>query len=143
MWIICQRSINQLHFLIKQISWYFSGKNWTLCYLAYSIQVLQAFSSVLQFSAAVGLYIIRFVLLTKPIPQVAPFLKELNRLLIKKRKSIGERGNSYGIPVVTAIGGLWYLLKTSNVSFWPINPQINCIIYSRKPFTLRIYRRRL
>jgi len=38
-------------------------------------------------------------------------------LLIKKRKSIGERGNLYGIPVVTAIGGLWYPLKTSNISF--------------------------
>jgi len=30
----------------------------------------------------------------------------LSRLLIKKRKSIGKRGNSYGIPVATAIGGL-------------------------------------
>jgi len=51
-------------------------------------------------------YIIRFMSLTKPIPYVAPSLKELSRLLIKKRKSIGERGNPYSIPVVTAIGGL-------------------------------------
>jgi len=43
-------------------------------------------------------------------------------LLIKKRKSIGERGDPYGIPITTAIGGLWYLLKTNNVSFWPVNP---------------------
>jgi len=27
-------------------------------------------------------------------------------LLIKKRKSIGERGNPYSIPVATIIGGL-------------------------------------
>jgi len=45
-----------------------------------------------------------------------------SRLLIKKRKSIGDRGDPYGIPIVTAIGGLWYPLKTSNVSFWPVNP---------------------
>jgi len=62
------------------------------------------------------------VLLIKPIPWVAPSLKELSRLLIKKRKSIGKRGDSYSIPIATVIGGLWYLLKTSNVSFWPINP---------------------
>jgi len=53
----------------------------------------------------------------KPISWVAPFLKVLSRLLTKKRKSIGDRGNPYGIPVVTVIGGLWYPLKTSNVSF--------------------------
>ena len=57
------------------------------------------------------------MLLIKPIPWVAPFLKELSRLFIKKRKSIGERGDLYGIPVTTVIGGLWYRLKTSNVSF--------------------------
>jgi len=62
------------------------------------------------------------VLLIKPIPWVAPFLKVLSRLLIKKRKSIGDRGNLCGIPIITVIGGLWYLLKTSDVSFWPINP---------------------
>jgi len=38
-------------------------------------------------------------------------------LLIKKRKSIGKRGDPYGIPVATAIGGLWYPLKTSDISF--------------------------
>jgi hypothetical protein len=76
-----------------------------------------AFFSVLQFSTAIGLYIIRFVLLTKPIPWVASSLKESSKLLIKKRKSIGKRGNPYNIPVVTVIGGLWYPLKTSNVSF--------------------------
>jgi len=38
-------------------------------------------------------------------------------LLIKKRKSIGERGNPYSIPVATIIGGLWYPLKTNNISF--------------------------
>ena len=65
-----------------------------------------AFSSVLQFSAAVRPYIIRFVLLIKPIPWVVPSLKELSRLLIKKRKSIGKRGNPYSIPVATIIGGL-------------------------------------
>jgi len=68
--------------------------------------VLWAFSSVLQFSTAVGLYVIRFVLLIKPIPWVAPFLKVLSRLLIKKRKSIGDRGNPCGIPIITVIGGL-------------------------------------
>jgi len=46
------------------------------------------------------------VLLIKPIPWVAPFLKELSRLLTKKRKSIGKRGDSCGIPIITAIGGL-------------------------------------
>ena len=71
---------------------------------------------------AVGPYIIRFILLTKPIPWVAPSLKVLSKLLIKKRKSIGERGDPYSIPITTIIGGLWYPLKTSNVSFWPINP---------------------
>jgi len=55
---------------------------------------------------AVGPYIIRFVSLTKPIPWVAPSLKVLSRLLIKKRKSIGDRGNPCGIPVTTVIGGL-------------------------------------
>jgi len=53
----------------------------------------------------------------KPIPWVAPSLKELSRLLIKKRKSIGERGNPCGIPVATAIGGLWYPLKTSIIAY--------------------------
>jgi len=46
------------------------------------------------------------MLLTKPIPWVAPSLKELSRLFIKKRKSIGKRGDPYSIPVVTIIGGL-------------------------------------
>jgi len=55
---------------------------------------------------AVSLYIIRFISLTKPIPWVAPSLKDLSRLLIKKRKSIGKRGDPYSISVVTAIGGL-------------------------------------
>ena len=55
---------------------------------------------------AVSLYIIRFILLIKPIPYVAPSLKALSRLLIKKRKSIGKRGNPYSIPIITAIGGL-------------------------------------
>ena len=84
--------------------------------------MLWAFSSVLQFSAAVGPYVIRFVLLTKPIPWVAPSLKVSSRLLIKKRKSIGDRGDPCGIPVATVIGGLWYPLKTSDVFFWPVNP---------------------
>jgi len=35
---------------------------------------------------------------------------------------MGKRGNFCGIPIATVIGGLWYLLKTSNISFWPINP---------------------
>jgi len=30
----------------------------------------------------------------------------LSRLLTKKRKSIGDRGNPCGIPIITAIGGL-------------------------------------
>ena len=55
---------------------------------------------------AVGLYIIRFILLIKPIPWVAPSLKELSRLLIKKKKSMGERGNLYNISIITVIGGL-------------------------------------
>jgi len=46
------------------------------------------------------------VLLIKPISWVAPSLKKLSRLLIKKRKSIGEKGNPYSIPVTTVIGGL-------------------------------------
>ena len=54
---------------------------------------------------AIGLYIIRFILLIKPIPWVTPFLKELSRLFIKKRKSIGKRSDSYSIPIITAIGG--------------------------------------
>ena len=54
----------------------------------------------------IGPYIIRFVLLIKPIPWVALFLKELSRLLIKKRKSIGKRGNFYNIFIITVIGGL-------------------------------------
>ena len=115
MQIIYQRSIDQLRFLIKWISQYFSGKNQTPYCLAYSIQVLQAFSSVLQFSAAIGPYIIRFMSSTKPIPQVAPSLKELSRLLIKKRKSIGERGNPYSIPVVIAIGGLQYPIRQEKI----------------------------
>jgi len=45
----------------------------------------------------------------------------LSRLLTKKRKNISERGDFYGIPVATAMGGLWYLLKTKDVSFWPVN----------------------
>ena len=55
---------------------------------------------------AIGLYIIRFILLIKPIPYITPSLKELSKLLIKKRKSIGKRGNPYSIPIVTVIGGL-------------------------------------
>ena len=47
---------------------------------------------------------------------------ESSRLLIKKRKSIDKRGNPCGIPVATVMGGLWYPLKTSDVSFWPVNP---------------------
>jgi len=43
-------------------------------------------------------------------------------LLIKKRKSIGKRGKLYSISIATIIGGLWYLLKTNNISFWPVNP---------------------
>jgi len=35
---------------------------------------------------------------------------------------MGERGDPCGIPVTTAIGGLWYPRKTSDVSFWPVNP---------------------
>ena len=46
------------------------------------------------------------MLLIKPIPWVAPSLKKLSKLLIKKRKSIGERGNSYSIFIVIVIRGL-------------------------------------
>jgi hypothetical protein len=66
-----------------------------------------------------------------------------SRLLIKKRKSIGKRGDLYRIPIITIIEGLWYLLKTNKVFFKSINPCINCIIYFRKPFILKIYRRLL
>ena len=55
---------------------------------------------------AISLYIHRFILLIKPISLVAPFLKVLNKLLIKKKKSMGEKGNSYSIPVITVMGGL-------------------------------------
>ena len=55
---------------------------------------------------AIGLYIIRFILLINFIPWVAPSLKVLSRLLTKKRKSIGKRGNPYRISVATVIGGL-------------------------------------
>ena len=55
---------------------------------------------------AIGLYIIRFILLIKPIPYITPSLKELSKLLIKKRKSIGKRGNPYNIFIITVIGGL-------------------------------------
>ena len=68
--------------------------------------MLWAFFSILQFSTDVGLYIIRFILLIKPIPYVTPSLKESSKLLIKKRKSIGKRGNPYNIPIITVIGGL-------------------------------------
>ena len=71
------------------------------------MQALWAFFSILQFFAAVGPYIIRFVSLTNPILWVAPFLKILSRLLTKKRKNIGKRGNLYRISVVIVIGGLW------------------------------------
>ena len=67
---------------------------------------LWAFFNDLQFFTAVGPYIIRFISSTNFIPWVAPFLKMLSKLLIKKRKSIGKRGDLCGIPVVTAIGGL-------------------------------------
>jgi len=30
---------------------------------------------------------------------------------------MGERGDPCGIPIITAIGGLWYPLKTNNISF--------------------------
>ena len=70
------------------------------------MQALWTFFSTLQFFAAVGLYVIRFVLLTNSIPWVAPFLKISNRLLIKKRKSIGERGDPYRIPIIIIIKGL-------------------------------------
>src|SRR6266576_5516143 len=104
--IVCWRSADWLRFLVKWISWYFSSKNWTPCHLAHSIQVLWAFSSVLQFSAAVGPYIIRFVSLINPIPWVAPFLKVSSGLLIKKRKSIGKRGDLCGILIMIVMGGL-------------------------------------
>ena len=61
-------------------------------------------------------------MLIKPIPWVAFSLKESSRLLTKKRKSIGKRGNPYNIPIITIIGGLWYPLKTNNIFFWPVNP---------------------
>ena len=35
---------------------------------------------------------------------------------------MGKRGNPYSIPIATAMGGLQYPLKTSNVSFRPVNP---------------------
>jgi hypothetical protein len=41
----------------------------------------------------------------------------LSRLLIKKRKSIGKRGDLYRIPIIIVMGGLWYPLKTNKVSF--------------------------
>ncbi len=41
----------------------------------------------------------------------------LNRLFIKKRKSIGKKGDFCGIPVAIIIRGLWYPLKTNKVSF--------------------------
>jgi hypothetical protein len=47
------------------------------------------------------------VLLINFILWVTPSLKVLNKLFIKKRKSIGKRGDLCGIFVVTAIEGLW------------------------------------
>ena len=73
---------------------------------------------------------------------MSTILQNLIQTLIKKRKRIGERGDPYGISIATIIGGLWYPLKTSDVSFWPVNPWTNCIIHSGKPFALRMYRRR-
>ena len=56
---------------------------------------------------------------------VKGFLKKLNRLYIKKRKSIGKKGDSYSIPIIIVIRGLQYLLKTNKVSLWSRNPYIN------------------
>jgi hypothetical protein len=60
----------------------------------------------LQFFITIGPYIIRFILLINFILWVALSLKVLNKLLIKKRKNIGKRGDLYGIFVVTVIKGL-------------------------------------
>ena len=115
---------------MKWISWYFSGENWTPCRLAHSTQASWAFFSVLQFSAAVGPYVIRFVSSTNPIPWVVPSSKVSSKLLTRKSNRIGERGDPCGIPVATVIGGLWYPLKTLVFFFWSLNPCINCIIHS-------------
>ena len=69
------------------------------------------------FFTTIGLYIIRFISLINFIFWVALSLKVLSKLLIKKRKSIGKRGDFCGILVAIIMGGLWYPLKTNKVSF--------------------------
>ena len=130
-----------LLFLIKQISQYLSSANLALCCFAYIIYLLYAQFSLVQFSAAVFPYIIRFILSINPRATISQLLLNISSSLdIKNRNRISNRGNPYRIPIGISIILLLQPLNTILVLRPIRKDQVNLIIQSSRPFFLRIYR---
>jgi hypothetical protein len=93
-----------LFFLVKWISWYFSGANLAPCLLAHLVHFWWITSSRRQFCVALSPYTTRLVSSTNPSPieLVSPWVS-CSSSEIKKRKSISETGDPCGIPVSVVI----------------------------------------
>ena len=76
-------------------------------HFAYAMHLLYTWFSLIQFSAAVFPYIIRFVLSIKPRAIISWLLSYVSSGSdIKKRNRIGNRGDPCGIPVGVGISSL-------------------------------------
>ena len=135
------RLLFTLLFLIKQISQYLSSANLTLYRFAYTIHLLYAQFSLVQFSTAISPYIIRFILSINPRATTSQLLLNISSSLdIKKRNRISKRGNPYRISIGVGIILLLQPLNTILVVRPIRKAQVNLIIQSSRPFFLRIYR---
>ena len=89
------------------MSWYLSDVNLTPCRFAYAIHLLYAWFSLVQFSAAVSPYVIRFVSSTNPRATVSWLPSNVSSSLdIKNRNRIGKRGDPYRMPIGISIFSL-------------------------------------
>jgi len=128
------------HCLVKCISWYFSGANAVLYWFAHAVQQLWAAFSCWQFFVAESPQIIRFVLSTKPNPNVPlsglwNFSKSSD---IKKRNRIGDKGDFWGMPVCVWIQLLSYFVNLMRVLCAVRKLFTKSVNHFGKPFLFRI-----
>ena len=133
------------HFLIKQMSLYFSREKATLYLFAQVMHLSQASSSCRQLLWADRPHAIIFMLSMNL--NVSKLLLSCRRssssLDIQKRKRIRERWEPQGILASVGIQSLLYLVKVIFV-FLPVRKfYTNCRIYNRKPFFYRTQIRQL
>lgn len=139
-WIVMV-AVRSCRFLAREkcINWYFSGANLTPCFLAQSSQIRCCSSSFLQFSSVELAQVSMLVSSTKPTAIEFGVCSIGRSVLTKNRKSMGEREEPWGIPVLV---GIWLPLNDPRIIDVDLsfkNDSMNLVIHFGIPFSLRLW----